>query len=102
MLSWTLNGNALVVTKTLPTTTRSQSASSATGSQTEVRTELWLVPVSGGPPRKLDIDTSGWNIADSIGARVSEDGRYVAFMAGKRAMEVWAMEVPVPTKIASR
>jgi Tol biopolymer transport system component len=93
VLSWTLNGSALVVAKRL------------TSGRTDRRggpRELWLVPVSGGAPRKLDIDASSWDIVNPVGARFSPDGRYVAFMAGKREMEVWALEVSPPTKSASR
>ncbi|MBI3279188.1 MAG: PD40 domain-containing protein [Acidobacteria bacterium] len=102
VLSWTLNGSALVVTKRLTSATRSLARNSSTGGEAGVRSELWLVPVSGGAPRKLDIDASSWDIVNPIGARFSPDGRYVAFMAGKREMEVWALEVSLPTKSASR
>jgi Tol biopolymer transport system component len=101
-LSWTLNGSALVVTKRLTSATGSLARNSSTGGEAGVRSELWLVPVSGGAPRKLDINTSSWDIVNPIGARFSPDGRYVAFMAGKREMEVWALEVSLPTKSASR
>jgi Tol biopolymer transport system component len=90
--SWTLNGSALVVTKRLMSGTADPSGPR----------ELWFVPVSGGAPRKLDIDASSWDIVNPIGARFSPDGRHVAFMAGRRAMEVWALEVPLATKSASR
>jgi Tol biopolymer transport system component len=102
VLSWTLNGSALVVTKRLTSATRSLARNSSTGGEAGVRSELWLVPVSGGAPRKLDIDAGSWDIVNPIGARFSPDGRYVAFMAGKREMEVWALEVSLPTKSASR
>lgn len=92
VLSWTLNGSALVVTKRL---------TSGPADRGTPR-ELWLVPVSGGAPRKLDIDAGNWDILNPIGARFNPDGRYVAFMAGKREMEVWALEVSLPTKSASR
>lgn len=102
VLSWTLNGSALVVTKRLTSATRSLARNSSTGGEAGVRSELWLVPVSGGAPRKLDLEASSWDIVNPIGARFSPDGRYVAFMAGKREMEIWALEVSLPAKSASR
>jgi Tol biopolymer transport system component len=102
VLSWTLNGSALVVTKRLTSATGSPARNSSTGGEAGVQSELWLVPISGDAPRKLDIDASSWDIVNPIGARFSPDGGHVAFMAGKREMEVWALEVPLPTKSASR
>jgi Tol biopolymer transport system component len=88
VVSWTLAGSAVVVAKRLADGPRHLGGPR----------ELWLVPVSSGAPRRLDIDTSGWNILNPIGARFSTDGRYVAFMAGKGAMEVWALEAFLPSK----
>jgi len=92
ILSWTLNSSALVVTKRL---------NSGQENPGDPR-DLWLVPISAGAPRKLNIDAGSWDILNPIGAQFSPDGRYVAFMAGKRAAEVWALEVPRPAMNASR
>jgi len=88
VLSWTLNGDAVVVTKKL----------TAGPQHLGGPRELWVVPISGAPPRKLNIDSNGWDILNAIGARFSPDGRHVAFMAGKDAMEVWALEGFLPSK----
>ncbi len=92
VLSWTLNGTALIVTK------RSTAGPEHLGGPRE----LWLVPVSGSGARKLEIDASSWNILNPIGVRFSPDGRQVAFMAGDSGMEVWALEGFLPTKRANR
>lgn len=72
------------------------------------RRELWLVPVAGGPHRKLDIDPNIW-MAESTGGRdrgfsLSPDGRSIAFQMGKSASEVWALEnfLPAPSTAARR
>jgi Tol biopolymer transport system component len=92
VLSWTLHGRALVVTKRLMSGSRYLGGSR----------ELWLVPVTGEVPRKLDIDASSWNILGGIGAPFSPDGKQVAFMAGKDSAETWALEGFLPAKSASR
>lgn len=70
------------------------------------RRELWLVPVTGGPHRKLDIDPDIW-LAGSTGGRdrgfnLSADGRSIAFQTGKTAAEVWALENFLPSAPARR
>jgi len=54
-------------------------------------TELWLVPVQGGEPRKLDLKAEG--IRD---LRVHPDGRHIAYTSGRDRSEVWAMENFLP------
>jgi Tol biopolymer transport system component len=63
------------------------------------RKELWLVPVDGGPARKLDIDVSGWR---EDGIRLHPNGREIAFFAGGRSEEIWALENFLPGPRASR
>jgi Tol biopolymer transport system component len=85
---WTHDSSALIVTKD-------------TGS----RLELWLVSVAGGPPRKLDIDPSIWlggASSNDVEFRVSPDGRSIAFVMGKTAAEVWALENFLPAPGARR
>lgn len=85
---WTLDGRALIVAKR-PTGDRD-------------RSELWLVPVNGDPPRKLDINTSNWQLEN--GFRLSPDGRQIAFVAsaGKPGKEIWALENFLPAASAKK
>jgi len=55
---------------------------------------LWLVPVDGGTPRRLDVDISRW--IDGQGIRLSPDGKQIAYFTGEDAREVWALENVVP------
>ena len=77
---WTPDGRAVVLIKSL-----------AKGQ------ELWLVPVSGGQARKLDIDVNDWVIAGG-GFSLDPAGRQIAFVAeaGKMGPEVWALENVLP------
>jgi Tol biopolymer transport system component len=59
-------------------------------------TELWLVPVQGGDPRKLDLAAD--NMRD---VRTHPDGRHVAYTAGKDRMEVWALSNFLPAAAAT-
>ncbi len=68
--------------------------------------ELWLVPVTGGGPRKLDIDPDVW-MEDATGGgdrgfSVSPDGRSIAFPMGRTGAEVWALENFLPARAAKR
>jgi WD40 repeat protein len=91
VLSWVRDSTALVVTKRL----------TAQPDHLGGPRELWLVPLSGAA-RKLDVDVSNWDVLNPIGARFSPDGTQVAFMAGKRAMEVWALESFLNPTVGSR
>jgi len=51
------------------------------------KTELWLVPVNGGEPRKLDL--SAPNMRE---LSVHPNGRRIAFTSGGDRSEVWVME----------
>jgi Tol biopolymer transport system component len=55
------------------------------------RTELWLIPVQGGEPRKLGLTAE--NMRD---LSVHPDGRHIAFTAGGERREVWVMENFLP------
>lgn len=66
---------------------------------------LWQVPVTGGGPRKLDIDPGIW-MEDSRGGgdrgfSVSPDGRSIAFQIGRSGAEVWALENFLPNTSAA-
>lgn len=69
------------------------------------RRELWLVPVAGGPHRKLDIDPDIWMAGSASGGdsgfSPSPDGRSIAFQTGRSAAEVWALENFLPRTSAT-
>jgi Tol biopolymer transport system component len=79
-VSWIPDGSAVIVAK-----------ADASGRQ-----ELWLVPIEGGQPRKLDIDASAWLLQE--GFRLRPDGKEIAFVsqAGKPGSEIWALENFLP------
>jgi Tol biopolymer transport system component len=71
---------------------------------TRSRRELWMIPLSGSP-RMLDVDPGLWMdraVEDGLGTdqgfALSPDGRHIAFLMGKQAAEVWALQnfLPVP------
>lgn len=95
---WTSDSSALIIQK-------------YTGS----RWELWLVPVTTGPPRKLDIDPALWRAGISnsnnatplvlqgdTGFTLSPDGRSIALVTGRTTAEVWALENVVSAQGAKR
>jgi Tol biopolymer transport system component len=51
------------------------------------RTELWIAPLGGGEPRKLDLAAPSMRDLS-----VHPDGRHVAFTSGGDRSEVWVME----------
>jgi Tol biopolymer transport system component len=86
--AWTLDERAVIAVKQ-PTQDRDHN-------------ELWLVPVDGAPPRRLDINTDSWQLDN--GFRLSPDGRQIAFVAsaGKRGEEIWALENFLPAQAAAK
>jgi Tol biopolymer transport system component len=68
--AWTPDGRAVIVQASAP------------------QRALWLVPIDGSAPRKLEIDISTWN----LGWRLHPKGTHIAFRTGKDAREVWALE----------
>ena len=74
--------------------------------KTQSQQELWLVPSDGTSPRKWAID-AGLFMKDGQGLdqgfSLSPDGRQIAFLSGKSAAEVWALENFLPaSKTAKR
>ena len=86
---WTPDSSGVIITK-----------------DTGPRRELWLVPVAGGPPRKLDIDPDIWSEGASafgnLGFSLSPDGRSIAFQTGTSVSEVWALENFLPAPSAKK
>jgi hypothetical protein len=66
---------------------------------------LWLVPIDGTAPRRLDIDaavfTKDGGGLDS-GFSLSRDGRQIAFLSGKSVAEVWALENFLPASTTAK
>jgi Tol biopolymer transport system component len=74
--TWTPDSRAVIVMK-------------MTDEQSEPK-ELWLVPMDGTVPRRLDIDVRAWK--SSNGIRLHPDGKHIAFFSGQDSREVWALE----------
>jgi Tol biopolymer transport system component len=81
-VAWAPDSSAVIVAKRIP----------------NAPTELWLVPVTGGPSRKLEFVGDGWtgDFASNGRFGLSRDGRAVAWVSGTAAAEVWAVENLVP------
>lgn len=65
--------------------------------------QLWRVPIDGASPRKLDIDADMFTRDGQgldQGFSLSPDGRQIAFLSGKSAAEVWALENFLPPTTA--
>ena len=67
-------------------------------SAANTRPSLWLVPLDGAGPRRLDIDVRGWLIGN--GMRIHPSGKLIAYFAGEESREIWALEnvIPAATK----
>ncbi len=61
-----------------------------TRSEDAAANSLWLVPVNGGQPRKLEIDVSGWIVGQGI--RLHPSGKQIAYSTGQDSRDVWALE----------
>jgi hypothetical protein len=74
--------------------------------ETASHRELWLIPVTVGRPRKLDIDPEIW-LNGSVKPEnetfsLSPDGHRIAFQMGKVVNEVWALENFLPAPKAKK
>lgn len=76
---WTADGGAIAV-----------------ATRRDANQTLWLVPIDGGKPRRLDIDVNSWAIGD--GFRFDPAGKRVAFVsaAGNPGLEIRALENFLP------
>ncbi len=77
--SWAPDADSIIVRKQL-------SVGSAGGDF-----EHWQVPLSGGEPRKLNL-----NLGNASPLRVHPDGRQVAYSSGNDVWEVWVLENFLP------
>jgi Tol biopolymer transport system component len=82
-LAWTPDGLGLLF---------AQRASSA-----DSKADLWLIPVRGGEPRKLELTAEGLRDVS-----IHPDGRHIAFTATQGRYEVWVMENFLPAVTASK
>jgi Tol biopolymer transport system component len=86
-IAWTPDGKAVLVLKR----------------PTDAPSELWLAPVDGGLPRKVDTIGDGWpSGALDSGFALSADGQQIAFLTGSSSAEVWALENFLPPAPAAR
>jgi len=54
--------------------------------------ELWLVPTTGAPPRKLDADVRNWSFGAVGKFSLHPDGQRIAFLSGSLSGEVMVLE----------
>ncbi len=87
-IPWTPDGRAVLVRKMLI--------------ESGAQSELWLVPVSGEPPRKLDFDANRVPPYAQGKIALHPDGRQLAHDSGKWTAEVWVLENFLPALKASR
>ena len=89
-MPWTPDGRNVIVRKILG------------GDMRQSTSELWLVPITGAPPRKLDVDVSQWAAGNRGIISLSPDGRQIAFLSGQGNSEVWALENFLPAQKTNR
>jgi Tol biopolymer transport system component len=89
-MPWTPDGRNVLVRKIL------------SGDMRQSTSELWLVPITGAPPRKLDVDVSQWAAGNRGIISLSPDGRQIAFLTGQENSEVWALENFLPARKTNR
>ena len=86
-MPWTPDGRAFLVRKMVQRTS-----------------EIWLVPITGELPRKLDVDTSQWSPGPVGALSLHPDGRQLAFLLLSRlaGTQVWVLENFIPALKATR
>jgi Tol biopolymer transport system component len=82
VVEWMPDGRAVLVTKVV----------------NDSQDELWLVPVGGREPRKIDIGAPKFQGP----IKVHPDGRRVAYVAGDRKADVWVLENFLAALIAKK
>lgn len=78
-VNWMPDSRAFLVTKRL--------------NDSNDQSELWLVPIDGNPPRKIDIGTTHFA---GFSFKLHPDGRQIAYVSGERNQEVWVLENFLP------
>ena len=74
---WTPDGKAVLVRKRSPN-------------------EIWLVPTTGGQPRKVNLDVHDWAFGAIGQFSIHPDGRRITFLAGTSSNEVMVLENFLP------
>jgi hypothetical protein len=84
---WTPDGQGLLARKML----------TADGT----KSELWVVPINGTAPRKLDFDANRIASFAPGKMRLHPDGRQFAFVSGSTTAEIWTLEhfLPAATEV---
>jgi hypothetical protein len=59
--------------------------------------ELWLVPIDGAQPHKLDL-----GVPDFAMCKVHPDGKRIAYVTPESKMEAWALENFLPALNAAQ
>ena len=91
-MPWTPTSDAVVVRKFA----RPRSAPTRGG-------ELWLIPVNGSAPRKLDVDLSGAVDGQLGKIRLSPDGKQLAYVVGRSyKTETWVLENFLPQGVGAQ
>jgi Tol biopolymer transport system component len=92
---WTPDGRAVLV--------ENLTMIRGTGGQDDVTSELWLVPLDGTTPRKIDIDLNRAVRGGQGRMQLHPDGRRLTFVSGRYPIgEVWALENFLTTLSESR
>jgi Tol biopolymer transport system component len=76
---WMPSGNAVVVHKRVPN-------------------ELWLVPTTGEPPRRINLDVREWSFGPVGQFSLASDGERIAFVSGSLSGEVMVLENFLPPR----
>jgi hypothetical protein len=87
-ISWTPDGRGVLVRKMLI--------------EGGAQSELWLVPIDGAPPRKLDFDANQGPPYAQGEITLHPDGRQLAYDSGKWTGEVWVLENFLPALKATK
>lgn len=90
-IPWTPDGRAVLVRKMLVADDEAKCLSS-----TCIPSELWLVPIDGTSPRKLEFDVNQVATYAAGKIRMHPDGKSLAYLAGDFSSEIWVLENFLP------
>jgi hypothetical protein len=85
-VSWTPDGGSVLIS----VNRNLGNASAARRDAGEEGRDLMLVPVTGGPPRKIHVDALCCEV------KIHPDGKQLAFLSGEHKSEVWVLENFLP------